>query len=309
MKQDKRDKARKWTDKHLEEMVRRLNEIYSTAEFEMQEKWEDYIQEEAQKLDTLLKAAESPDATPEVIMQYQTALQEATLRNEYFRSMIDSYTFHLAHVNDYAVQYLNREMPKIYTVNYNHMYTLLEPYKTRFGISFNLVNEHTVKRMIENKEIKLYKTRVDIPKDMRWNRKNINSQMLQGILQGESIPKIAARLQNVTDMNYNAAVRNARTMTTYAENLGRQDSMVESAKLGIVSKREWSAVHDSRVRAWHLEMDGQLRDIDEPFENSVGKIRFPGDIEAAPENRYNCRCGMGSKIVGFRNSDGTIEYV
>lgn len=56
---------------------------------------------------------------------------------------------------------------------------------------------------------------------------------------------------------------------------------------------------DNRTRDWHAELDGQLKDIDEPFINSMGEIMYPGDLNADPANRYNCRCTLGSKILGF----------
>lgn len=70
-------------------------------------------------------------------------------------------------------------------------------------------------------------------KDLRWNRQRIQSELTQGLLQGESIPEIAKRMQKVTDSNYKSAVRNARTMTTGAENAGRVDSYKRAEGMGI----------------------------------------------------------------------------
>ena len=42
--------------------------------------------------------------------------------------------------------------------------------------------------------------------------------------------------------------------------------------------------------------------IDKPFENSIGKIMFPGDPSADGANVYNCRCTLVSKVKGFKKA-------
>ena len=78
------------------------------------------------------------------------------------------------------------------------------------------------------------------------------------------------------------------------------DSYQRATESGIIIKREWIATSDSRTRDWHAELDGQLADVDEPFENSIGLIMYPGDPSADGANVYNCRCTLGAKVVGFK---------
>jgi SPP1 gp7 family putative phage head morphogenesis protein len=130
--------------------------------------------------------------------------------------------------------------------------------------------------------------------------KKINAETLQGILQGESMDKIAKRLRNVQEMNKTQAIRSARTIVTGAENKGRQDSYERAEKDGIQIMREWIATNDNRTRHWHSELDGTLVGVDEHFENAYGKIMFPGDPAAHPANTYNCRCTLVAKVNGFK---------
>lgn len=271
------------------------------------EKWQTYMSEVSTDLAELQQRAEAPGATPEEVQAYKDALQDRIMNDAYYRDMVNEYTSRLAQVNKIALAYVNDQLPHIYTVSYNALADQIA--SSGIKVSFHMVDEHTVKRLITDDKVHLYKKRMDIPKDKRWNRKLVNSQITQGILQGESIPKIAARLQNVTDMNKAAAIRNARTMTTCAESIGREDADKEAEALGIVFQREWMTNLDGRERPWHAELNGQMKDPGESFENSVGKIRFPGDPESAGTNKYNCRCRLRRRIFGFRNSDGTIEKV
>ena len=89
---------------------------------------------------------------------------------------------------------------------------------------------------------------------MAWNRRLIANQITQGVLLGESIPKIAKRMQDVTGSNRAAAVRLARTSTTAAENAGRVDSYKRAKGLGIKVQQEWVATLDLRTRSTQDEL-------------------------------------------------------
>ena len=148
---------------------------------------------------------------------------------------------------------------------------------------------------------------VNYPKDMAWNTRKINSAVLQGILQGESITKISKRLLPILDNNESAAVRNARTMVTSAENHGRLDRYHDYEDEGIVMTKMWLATPDGRTRDWHLDMDGQEVPVEDPFIDGLGnELEYPGDEMAPGETVYNCRCSMRSHITGVRGADGRI---
>ena len=173
-------------------------------------------------------------------------------------------------------------------------------------ITFNIVDKDTVDRLRRNGDIELpYKT-VDIDKDMRWNTKQMASKLLQGILNGDSIPKIAESLTAVIGNNKASAVRNARTMITGAENVGRLDSYKDLASQGVVQKKIWIATPDDRTRESHIDVDGEEVDINQVFSNG---LEYPGDPNGDPSEVYNCRCSMRTHIIGFRRSDGSISYV
>lgn len=173
-------------------------------------------------------------------------------------------------------------------------------------ISFNLVDEATVKRLQKDRKIQLPKKKVDIPKDKRWNTKQMNSKLLQGILNGDSIYKISKSLMDVIGNNMVSATRNARTMVTGAENRGRIDSYKNLSDQGVVQKKVWIATPDDRTRESHIDIDGEEVDINETFSNG---LMYPGDPNGDASEVWNCRCSMRDHIVGFRRADGSISYV
>ena len=173
--------------------------------------------------------------------------------------------------------------------------------------TFDLVDAHTVERLARDGDIKLPYKELDPEKDIRWNTKQFASRLLQGILNGDPIPNIANNLLDVVGYNEASAMRNARTMTTAAENIGRQDSYNELADKGVVQKKVWIATPDNRTRASHLALDGEEVDVNEKFSNGC---MYPADPDCRDGSEiYNCRCSMRDRIVGFRKADGRIEYV
>jgi hypothetical protein len=62
--------------------------------------------------------------------------------------------------------------------------------------------------------------------------------------------------------------------------------------------KQWSATNDSRTRDTHRGLDGQARQIDEPFDSESGaQLMHPGDSSAPPEEVINCRCTTAYQIL------------
>jgi len=294
------DKARKQTDKELAHLERKIYRLYATSQNELSEEWRKYMASHKKKLDKLYKElqdakkSKNKEAIAEAQKKYETAVKNVTLNDKRYKAMINETTAKMANLNQTALDYVNGDIPKIYTLNYNAFGD-----EKINGYTFALTNEDAIRNLMLNNRLRLPTKQLDRVKDKRWNAKHINSQLMQGLLKGESISEISKRLQNVTNMNKASAIRNARTMVTSAENRGRQDSFKRAEKDGVIMEREWIAGHDGHTRAWHLELSGQRRGVDEPFENSLGEIMYPGDPGADPANVYNCRCSIRAHVKGF----------
>ena len=172
--------------------------------------------------------------------------------------------------------------------------------KTDFNTSdvkFDIINPNTVKGI---------KKKINSAGDEAWIEKQLNSKLLQGILNGSDIDTISKSFLSVLGNNIASAIRNARTMTTESENGGRIDSYKELASQGVVQKKVWIATPDDRTRQSHIDLDGEEQDLDDEFSNGC---MYPADPHGDDEEIWNCRCTMRSHIVGFKNSDGTISYV
>ena len=293
------DKARVWTDKELAEIEKRIEKIYKTAQKEITVSWNEYMKKVSKKLQKLQddydKAKQSGDK--DLIKKTGEKLGKAkaseTYQNQRYKAMLDDVTDKLANVNQTAISYINGELPSIYAVNYNG----IAPQADKVGLDFSLVDDYTVRRLALDGDIKLPYKDLNKIKDKLWNTRQLNSSVLQGILQGEPINKIADRIYPIVNNNKVAAIRNARTMVTGAENRGRYDSAVELEELGAVIEKKWIATHDSRTRESHIEIDGQTVELHKPFGNG---LMYPGDPNGAPEEVYNCRCSMSRRIIAVK---------
>ena len=288
------DLAHAKTDEKLEEMEKRLSAIYSRAEKEIQKTADEYFSKFAKQDEAKRKLLEQGKITED---EYTKWRKGKVMHGKRFTEMKEQCAKQLLNVNQTALAYVNGELPEVYAINYNAIAGSVDGVG---GYSFTLVDADTVRNLAVTDTSLLPYKEIDPAKDIPWNMKKINAETLQGILQGESMDKIAKRLRNVQEMNKTQAIRSARTIVTGAENKGRQDSYKRAEEDGIVMKREWIATNDSRTRHWHAELDGVEVDIDEPWVNEFGEIMYPGDPSADPANTYNCRCSMRSIVKGFK---------
>lgn len=287
--------------------------IYRQAAKGITKKWNAYMKEAEQTLSPLeaayAAAKESGDkeAIKKAGRRLAAAKREVTLQSNSYKQMLSQTTRSLANVNKTALEYVNGQMPNVYVMNFNADDIAAEVKKISTApANFGLVNERAIRRRITEGDIRLPKKRLAVPKDMAWNTRQLNSSVLQGILQGDSMTDIAKRILPIVGNNESAAIRNARTMTTSAENQGRLDRYKELEEEGAIIKKTWIATADERTRESHLMLDGEEADVDATFSNG---LMYPGDPSGEPEEVYNCRCTMGTEIIGFRASDGHIEYV
>ena len=287
------DKAHRLTDEKLEEMEKRMSAIYSRAEKEIQQTADEYFSKFAKQDEAKRKLLEKGKITEE---EYTKWRKGKVMYGKRFTEMKEQCAKQLLNVNQTAVAYINGELPEVYAINYNALESAVDGVG---GYSFTLVDADTVRNLAVTDTSLLPYKELDPAKDIPWNMKKINAETLQGILQGESMDKIAKRLRNVQEMNKTQAIRSARTIVTGAENKGRQDSYVRAEADGIILQKEWIATNDGRTRHSHAMLDGAIIDQDKKFDNG---LMYPGDPNGRPEEVYNCRCSVAAVVKGFKKA-------
>jgi SPP1 gp7 family putative phage head morphogenesis protein len=285
------DTAHRLTDEKLEEMEKRLSAIYSRAEKEIQKTADEYFSKFAAQDEKKRKLLEQGKITED---EYKKWRKGKVMYGKRFTEMKEQCAKQLLNVNQTALAYVNGELPEVYAINYNALAGSVDGVG---GYSFTLVDADTVRKLATTDTSLLPYKELDPAKDIPWNMKKINAETLQGVLQGESMDKIAKRLRNVQEMNKTQAIRSARTIVTGAENKGRQDSYSMAESDGIILQKEWLATNDGRTRHSHAMLDGAIVDQDKKFDNG---LMYPGDPSGRPEEVYNCRCTLVAKVNGFK---------
>lgn len=275
------------TEKLLVALERKIKKVYGEASKGLQKKADAYFAafiERDKKQQELLKAGKITE------QEYKNWRLAQMGRGERFNALRDDLANRMTEANKAAVSYINDETPGIYSLNHNYAAYTIE--QVAGNVGFTLYDEQTVKRLIAEDPTLLPKRRVDAPKDLKWNKKQFTAEITAGILQGESIGKIANRVQNLSDANRSGAIRNARTAVTGAQNAGRQESYNQAKKMGLQLQKRWIATKDGRTRHAHAMLDGQTVALDKPFEIEGHKLMFPGDPTGLARLVWNCRCTM-----------------
>ncbi len=134
--------------------------------------------------------------------------------------------------------------------------------------------------------------------DTKKLKKTIQSEMSRGIASGSTWLEIAVTIAK--GMNspfrkaYNNAIRIARTEGHRIQNEAALDAQKEAVKRGAKVKKRWDSTLDGRTRPEHRECDGQIREIDEPFDVGGEKMQAPG-VGGSAKNVCNCRCTLQQK--------------
>lgn len=300
------DLGHQLTDKELKKLEQQIRKEYYEAQKDVHKKLTAYLEKtEAQRQIEFAKYKNGEISKKD----YDDFVYRHNMVGKRWKDMRTELaeTFH--HSNEVALQMSKDKMPDIFALNANWATYQIE-HDAKIDTGFVLYNHDTAAYLLTDKRQLMpgpsttKQKLIAANKDMQWNERKIQSAVLQGVLQGESPYQVADRLREVGQMNYNASVRYARTMTTSAQNAGRYESYRRAKGLGVDLTVEWQATLDHRTRHHHRQMHGQRTDVDKPFHTPDGyTIYYPADCtgeSTAPQKEiWNCRCTLLAWVKGF----------
>ena len=279
----------------MNRLEQRIARQYSEAAEEMHDKIEIQMKQYQEDLEINTKRLMRGEIKKEQFDKWKRA-ESNNLK--YRQELADVLAEEAVNSDRIAVSMVNDYLPEVFAQNANYeMFKINQDID--IGTSFSLYNKETVKKLMRDKPDLYPRPKLDIQKDEKWNKRRMREAITQGILQGESVPKIAGRVATVADMDKKSAIRIARTMTTSAQACGRISGFEQAQALGIDMIQVWVATLDSRTRHSHIYLDGQRREVGEPFNSLFGNIMYPGDPGADPADIYNCRCAIEGQIKGY----------
>jgi len=196
------------------------------------------------------------------------------------------------HSNEFATvsEYLN----KCYTDGFvGSMYDLAGQ-----GIPLIVpINQNQVVKAIQL-DSKLSKTLYEsLGEDVGKLKTAVRAQVSRGISNGSSWNDIAKTLaeRNMKNTPFGTAINNAiriaRTEGHRVQTSAKMYAMSEAKKKGADVVKQWDSTLDGRTRTTHRQLDGQIRELDEPFEVEGMKADAPG-MFGNPAEDCNCRCAV-----------------
>ena len=293
------DKGQNTTDNVLKDAEDRINSEYKQAIEGIEAELNDYLARFELKDKKWQEWVKDGKKTEQEYRQWRIGQMAVGKR---WSDLQESIAEGLYEVNEASKSYIMSVCPEVFAENYNFSAYEIEK-GAGVNTSFTTYNKEAVQRLIEDNPEVLPPVGKKVAKDIaegkavKWNKQQLQSVMIQGILQGDSIPKLATRLANtVGDRDRKAAIRNARTMAIGAQNAGRVEAYKRMEKEGVKLKQMWVAVKDERTRHSHRQLDGEVQPVGEAFSNGC---KFPADPAGRPEEIYNCRCKLRSVIEGL----------
>lgn len=284
------DHGQKATDAEFRRLRAKINDVYEQAYKEIEQKGLDFARAHARREVQMRQMVADGKMTQ---ADFDAWMRGQVFQGKQWEAKRKQMADTLYNAEQVAQQMVNDSRFSVFAENANYMEYCLE-HDSGINMGFGLYDADTVRRLVvEEPDLLPPKKRVGKDKSYRWYNRQIQTAITQGIIQGESIHKIARRIGKQTgETSMTAMLRNAHTMHTGAQNAGRMEGLHQAQKLGIRVQKQWMATLDARTRDAHADLDGQIKDVDKPFESSLGPIMYPGDPSAAPGNVWNCRCTL-----------------
>lgn len=283
----KQDAAHVWTDRAIKDLERRIAEIYVDAGTEIinnhMKDFEDY----EEQLNGLKKQLEDGSIDYD---GYKARLNQIASSESWFTGSVERIADTLVQSDRFAAQIVNDEVPRVFAENLNYETYRFE-HRYAVDTTFHLVNQDTVKQLLTD-SYGVPQAVIDEVKAKGWNTQHVQNEIIQGVVQGKSIPDIASGIMRVSGMDCRDAVKTARTMMTGAQNSGRLEAMQRLAAKGVNVKKQWVATLDDRTRESHRLADGEIADVNEEFKTTG--LMEPGDPNGDAAEIMNCRCTMVS---------------
>lgn len=165
-------------------------------------------------------------------------------------------------------------------------------------------------------DTKLVKPLYDsIGEDFAGLKKHITDIVSAGFASGASYGDMANQITGKMIGNY-ATMRGGalgraklivRTEGNRIANAARLEAARTAKQQGADLVKQWDSTMDKKTRPHHVRLDGQVRELDEPFEVDGRKAQAPGKFGIASED-INCRCHAYSRPRWAVRADGDYKY-
>lgn len=125
--------------------------------------------------------------------------------------------------------------------------------------------------------------------DTKKLKTSISSEITRGIAGGMSTNEIARNISNATKAPLSRSMTIVRTESHRIQQASCYNAQKTAISKGADVVKMWDSTMDGDTRPTHRHLDGQIREVDEPFKMDGKSAMYPGDF-GDPAEDCNCRC-------------------
>lgn len=255
----------KWTDSQLRALEKKIKNAFAVS----------YAKGKAELLKAKAEIDEKAKTAEDRVLLWQTKKR----LDELAQKMVDEITGGTV----IALGLLKAVSADVFETVYNET---AEPLELR-TLTFK-----GAKRAIAGVENPFNEISVEGLKDKSVLERKIKGALLTSVFMNDSTNGFARKTKHIFESAMKDTIRLTRTQITQVENGARQLVGIAGKESGKTVYKRWVSQSDEKVRAAHLDANGQEVPIDEPFVVDGEELMYPGDtsLGASAGNVINCRC-------------------
>lgn len=222
------------------------------------------------------------DLTDEEKSIYQSQIYQRNFQKS-LKTQIDGF---LKDLNSKQYATMTEYMEDCYKNGYlGAMYSI---HKQGIPIISPIDQKKVTKAMFTDSKIskKLY---TKLGEDVEVLKKRIANNLSRGIATASDYKVIARNIAADSNVGFNRAMRITRTEGNRISNESAYDASMSAKDKGADVVKSWDAALDGRTRESHRQVDGEIRELDEPFSNGM---MYPSDPAGGAAEVVNCRCAL-----------------
>ena len=271
-----------------EAVIKELKKTYKEAQREIELKTKG-LQARINELQLKIDATDDKDRKEVLKSMQQSKIYQKNYQDA-LKKQIDSILDNM-HVQEF--ESVSEYLEKCYEEGF--LGTLYDLHGQDIPLIFPIDQEAMVRAVQTESKISegLYKR---LGEDVKQLKKDIASEVSRGIATGSSFEQIAQQIGFKMMGTYNApggalakAMTIARTEGHRILNQSSMDTCFKAKEKGADVVKQWDSTLDSNTRSSHQKVDGEVRELDEPFSNG---LMYPGDPNGGAGEVVNCRCAV-----------------
>lgn len=265
-----------------EEVIKRLNEVYSKSLVEINDK----IEKLSFTIGKLQQEYDWMDIDDPQRAKVKSMIQSRIYQKKYQEQLQKQLDGILKRMQTSEFTTISEYLDECYTDGF--IGTIFDAQGQGVPIITPIDQEAMVRAVqLESKISKgLYRR---LGEDVTLLRKKITAEVSRGIASGMTFKQVAKQLENQSRIGFNKAVRIARTEGHRIQCTATMDAMTSAKDRGADVVKQWDSTLDARTRDSHAKIDGEIRELDKKFSNG---LMFPGDSSGSAAEVVNCRCAL-----------------